>query len=393
MSKVRLYLVKLIRTKNFIIFLLYCGIATIVIPYEGKKLPYSIFYDSTPKQDHLKVLGDNAKRLHEAERTLTEISCSGKCLEERNRATQLPEFCFVITSVSRPASVKYLTQVVASLLSQISDTNSVFMVYNAEGRSHEEATNLSAIIPVESYTGESAIGSYAKEKADYVHALEWCEKKRARISVILEDDALPPKDFIERLKFILEYRMSRNNKKWAFLKLYYPEKWQGWANEEKIILELLLSSILGGFILTLVTFCLQFIILRTLPSIQCLIDPGTIIRFVFSSILVVYMLMTLGRPHWLALRSINIHLSSVVPAPGCCTPAVVFPRAHITDLVEHLKKAKCSVAFPLDLAMDEFANNNGLDRLLAVPNLVKHIGFVSSLPGKGWKNPQEFRIK
>ena len=379
----------IIRSKNFIVFLLYIGVAVFVIPYIGKNLPYSVYYNSVSiKEDYKKILAENSQRLLEANVVIRRLLCSGKCLQLKNEAAISPEFCFVIITVSRPQSVNYLTQVVAALLPQLSTTDSVFTVYNAEGPSHVEAMNLSAVIPVYSrITGTMSRNTYDKEKEDYVCALDWCQRKKPRFTVILEDDALPPHDFLQRLKFILDHRMSRK-KKWLFLKLFYPEKWQGWAKEWNIVTELIVSSSLIGLMLTLATYFLQIMILRANIS-----RLSIMFRFVFSCLLILYILVSLGRPHWIALRKIDIHLSSVVEAPGCCTPGVLYSQLYLSNLIKYLNDTKCSQSFPVDLALEQFAERNYLDRLLVIPNLVKHIGFVSTLPGKRRKNPREFRIK
>lgn len=379
-----------LKTKNIFLFLLYLIVAVFIVPYVGQRLPYSIFYQSTSQRDHIKLLLDNDLRIKSAIRTLNHLNCRRECWKQINEASTTPEYCFVIISVSRPAETKFLTQVVAALLPHIPQVESMFTVYNAEGPTHEEAMNLSAVVPVDSYMGKAndPPNKYSKEKNDYVHALEWCNNRNARFSVILEDDALPLPDFMQRLQLVLDYRMSKNSINWVFLKLYYPEKWEGWANEKNIITELIVSSMTGGLVLTLLVQCLQVVITRRVA-----IDYGIIFWFLLSSGLIAYMLLCLGRPHWLALRGISPKLSSVVYAPGCCTPAVLYQRAHLSDLIQYLKKVSCLLGFPVDLALDKFADDRDLQRLLVVPNLVKHIGFISSLPGKGWKNPKEFRLK
>ena len=378
----------LIWNKHFMTFLFYLVIATILIPVIGTQLPFSMFYYSEPDSDFRDVLQENSNRVSAAQRTLKVLSKSEtdyhKLLNSTRKDT---EFCFVVLSVSRPANVHYLTQVVAALLPQISSLNSVFTVLNGEGPTHTEARNLSTIVPVVTAIDKSRLtNKFAKEKEDYVHALEWCQKKRSKFSVILQDDALPPEDFMDRLNFVLRFRMT-DGKKWAFLKLYYPEKWEGWANENRILFELITAMISGGIILSAVICVFQMIIMRALPK---KIDLVTL--FTLSSVFTLYILLTLGRQHWLSLRKFNPQLSSVVPAPGCCIPGMVYPQTHLPDLIDYLRKAKCSSSFPVDLALDKFAKNKNLDGLLVVPNMVKHIGFLSSL-GKGWrKKPEEFII-
>lgn len=377
--------------KHFLTFLFYLVIAVVFIPYIGTKLPFSMYYHSEPESDLHIVLQENSIRVSEAQRTLKVLSRSKTDYHKLLNSTRRDiEFCFVVLSVSRPANVHYLTQVVAALLPQISNSNSVFTVLNGEGPTHTEARNLSAIVPVVTAIDDSKLTSkYAKEKEDYVHALEWCQKKRSRFSVILQDDALPPEDFMDRLKFVLRFRMT-NEKNWAFLKLYYPEKWEGWANENRIISELIVATISGGIIFSAVICAFQIVIMRALPRKIELF--GLVTLFTLSSIFTLYILLTLGRPHWLSLRKFSPQLSSVVPAPGCCIPGMVYPQTHLPDLIDYLRRAKCSASFPVDLALDRFAKNKDLDGLLVIPNMVKHIGFLSSL-GKGWRRkPEEFII-
>ncbi len=389
-SALKLWLPMTVRTRiliTFTILCIYIFLAVFLVPYVGKSLAFSIYYTSSRSADVVKNLAENAIRVNKAKQILKEFHSKYSGYQFPTRAVMQPEFCFVIISVSRPANTQYLTQVVASLVPQIVDTNYVFTVYNAEGPTHLEAVNLSRIVPVETHTTHSATKSkFVKEKEDYTSVLEWCLGKGAKFAVILQDDALPPRYFIDRMKFILQHRVSADTRKWAFLKLYYPEKWEGWAKEWRIILELILSSILVGAILTAVTFIIQFMIVKI--SLTAL---DSCVRLLFSFLLVLYVLLALGRPHWLALRNVSPHFSSVVPSPGCCIPAVIYPQAHLSSLVSYLKDTKASRAFPLDLALDKFAEEKSLDGLLVVPNLVKHIGFVSSL-GKGWKAPKEFRI-
>ena len=409
-SKLRTMSNYLIRTRIIsIIFFLYLVVAVLVVPYEGEKLAYSVFYQSSPVTDRDRNLLENAARVREAELTLRELRQGGKkFLHLSTPASPRPEFCFAIVSVSRPASVHYLTQVVGRLLPQIIGSGAVFAVFNAEGPTHKEAMNLSSFVPVVTQEGggeggggggkspaniRRSFNKFAKEKRDYTNALEWCQKKQTEFSVIMQDDALPPTDFLQRLRFVLEHRAPRDHGSWAFLKLYYPEKWEGWGNEWWIVLELVASSVAIGVVFTVFTYIFQVVIARSLPSASEAFSPTSVLlRLVLSFCLAIYMLLTLGRPHWLALRGLTPHLSSVVSAPGCCIPAVVYPQEHLPDIIQYLRTSRSPGGLAVDLELDNFADQKGLERLLVVPNLVRHIGFVSTL-GKGWKNPREFRIR
>lgn len=369
--------------KLLVILAAYLVVAVFFMPYLGKDLPFSVFYHTELKSAVERINKENKKRAIEAETTLQKFQASKFYVQEVSRKEH--EFCFAIPSISRPYHVNYLTQLVASLLPQVASTDSVFVVLNTEGPGHIEANELSSIVPVQTitrnFTQERSV--YAKETSDYMYALKWCYKQGAKFTVILEDDVLLPENFIDRLRFVLQYRMPSDEKSWAFLKLYYPEKWQGWSNESGIILELLLTTVLGGLLLSLLIYIFLILFLQEKlrkSELACL--------FFLSSILVMYVLISLGRPHLLSLRNFSPHLSAVVPAPGCCTPAVLYPKAHLSSLIQFLQSAHSSRQFPVDYLLDKFARNKSLDRLLVVPNMVKHIGYVSTLKKK--KNPHEF---
>lgn len=376
----------LIWSKPVLILLFYLIVAVFVVPLIGMNLPFSVYYHSDPNFDQQQVKRENDRRANEAERALKAFSHTDNYLLWRNQTVKGPEFCFVIPSVSRPLNVRYLTQVVAALLPQILGTDSVLMVLNAEGPEHTEAVQLSSIVHVETANDKHHRSVYMKEKEDYVHGLEWCLKNRAKFCLMVEDDVLPPSDFIERLKFVLRCRTPSDGKRWAFLKLYYPEKWEGWASEWRIALEFIVTALFGGLILTALAYLFQIFLAQSLPH-----KLEVFVVFLFSSIFMLYMLFTLGRPHWLSLRTLSPHLSSVVSSPGCCTPAVVYPRAQLADLTEYLRNSKSSRMLPIDLALDKYANERGLQHLLVVPNMVKHIGFVSSL-GKRGNRPKYFKL-
>lgn len=387
-SQMQRVLNNVIRSKLPVVLVVYLVMAIFFVPYVGMNLPYSVYYHLNPEVDLERINEENHRRVREAEMTLKSFNATNYN-QFLNRTRKHSRFCFVIPSVSRPAEVRYLTQVVASLLPQIAGTDSVFTVLNAEGPRHTEAKNLSSIVPVEAI-GANHSSVYVKETMDYVLALEWCQRRGATFSVILEDDVIVGTDFMERLKFTLQYRVPRDNT-WAFLKLYYPEKWEGWGNERRLILELVATALLGGIFLTALIYMIQLLLLRTLPTMNKLELFYLFAIYVLSCAFVLYLLLTLGRPHWLSLRKFNHHLSSVVPAPGCCTPAVLYPEVHLPDIIRYLKHTNRSGHFPLDIALDKFANSKGLERLLVVPNMVRHIGFVSSL-GKHGQNPHQFRL-
>ena len=378
------------RKRIALVLVVYVVVGSLFIPFICQWLPYSWYYFPDSGQDYKVIIAENNKRLVAANNFLSSLNRTlvQNTLSSPRRTFRAPDFCFVINSVSRPVATSYLTQVVSSLLPQVlDDERTILAVNNAEGPTHKEAMLLSNIIQVISNKRDRNIphSNFDKARLDYLFSLKWCSRKNATFTVVFEDDALPSKDFISRLRFVLKNRIDTNKKNWAILKLFYPEKYQGWGNEFHLVAELLGLSVTGGVIFTVAFYC-NVRLVGGAKQFSCFL-------FMCSTLFTMYLFLSIGRPHWIAVRKFSVHLSSVVTAPGCCIPATLFPCTHLDGLIDYLEGIKCNQLFPIDLALDEFADHKELQKLLVVPNLVKHIGYVSSLPGKGWKNSKEFRVK
>ena len=158
-------------------------------------------------------------------------------------------------------------------------------------------------------------------------------------------------------------------------------------------LELCLVTIFGGLLLTILS-----IVVIPAP-VHASFQPPTIqirwtlvlVRYLLSTLFVLYAILSLGRAHWDELKKVSPILARVVEARGCCTPAILYPEEHLSQLVTYLSSIQCSSAFPLDIAIDTFVKKNNLHKFLAIPNLFRHIGMVSSLP-KGHKPVREFQL-
>ncbi len=364
----------------------YVAIGTAVTVFSSLTLPYSSWYTNGDVHElYNNVLTVNAQRGREASDYIQSSNFSG--LFSRLQTTQHPELCFVVVSVRRPVQgTLYLTQVVARLAPQVlKEENTTLMVYNAGGDKHLEALELSKHVPVVSSEQES-IPNADRERLDYIGSLQVCLNQQAKYAVVIEDDALPARDFISRLKFVLQHRVARSGDSWAFLRLFYPEKYQGWGNDPKIVVELIGSVILIATLLT----CLSVIVLRPTHYSGTFSKWTLYVRFSLSCVLSLYILRTVGRPHLLEVRKVSAHFTSVIEAPGCCTPGVVYPRIHLQEVISYLQSVHCNKKdYPVDIALDDFAQTRGLHRWLAVPNMMTHIGIISSLPHMGLKTTSE----
>ncbi len=368
----------------------------VVMPRMCKGLAYSIYYQPNP--DRLEqLINENKRRAYLAHNLLAAKNYRFLFDKVNNKDI---DFCIVVLTDSRPSNPKYLTQTVASIARQLKKlTNRYsFAVYNVGGSGHTEAFEVAKFVPVihnETVPLLHNRNSYDLQKIGYTSAMRWCMDRKARFSVVLEDDVVAEKNFMSKLQFVLKRCLAdKEGKKWAFLKLFYPEKFQGWGNSPSNVVELLMFTSLFSFLLTFLSAIVFFgpmaIDLNTWRVYTK--RPIMYFRLVFTHLCVLFVLLSLGRAHWEEMRKGSLFFISVVEAKGCCTPAVVYPGTHLKEIVEFLESRTSSRSFPYDLIMDQFVDEKGLNKLLTVPNLVNHIGMISSLSVKGRKRVSEFDL-
>lgn len=250
-----------------LILVIYAAVGLLLVPVICQRLAYSWYYLADSDKDYKIILEENSKRVEAANILLSNLNHTVvyNSLSSPQRIVIDPDFCLVINTVTRPVFTSYLTQVIASLVPQVlNDERIILAINNAEGPTHKEAMSLARIVPVLSNKKvRNLYSNFDKARQDYLFALRWCHARKAKFTVIFEDDALPEEDFIFRLRFVLNNRMNNDKNTWAILKLFYPEKYQGWGNEFNLIAELLLLSVTGGLILTALVYCSEHFMQRS----------------------------------------------------------------------------------------------------------------------------------
>ena len=369
-------------------------LASSVLPYSYQGLSFSAFYNPSFVSP-AKLLNENQRRGMLATAFLRDNHFPDLFTNMNKSNT---EYCLAMVTVVRPQNTLYLTQSVARLASlltsQMKERSYSFVVYNAAGEKHAEAVQLSNIVPVIHATKKregggrvnGVLDAYESERHDYVEALQLCLQRKATYSIILQDDAVADQRFFQKLEFVLHHWLPKSST-WAMLKLFYPEKYQGWGNDPSMIVELLFVVLVASVSLTL----LVSLILPGLTWGRPTSALPLALRLVASTAFILFAILTLGRPHWEELRKVHPYFTSAVPARGCCIPAVLYPQEHLHEVVNYLSSLHCSSAFPVDIALDKFVEEKGLQKYLTVPNIVRHIGYLSSLP-KGYKSTKEFGL-
>lgn len=286
--------------------------------------------------------------------------------------------------------LRYLTQVMAKL-DEASKADSHFTkalficnVFAGPGP-HNEVESLSQYFPVRSRFPNGSVSAtimdvHEKEKQDYAFCMQEALKSNPRYVLMVEDDAVPSLDLFPVLHQA-SFRLNMRQQRWAFTKLYYPERWQGYSFEMQTFLELLGIMLLAGYVAVLMFYCLSWYS----PKFLAFKESALIASAIYFALLAV----CIGRPHLLELKRLSPHLYSLKPAADCCTPSILFLSEEAHSVVRFLDENTCSGNFAIDVALDTFAQQMNLKRYSVEPNLFRHIGMMSSIKGVS-RNPEQF---
>ena len=356
----------------------YALVFIVIMPLVARDLVYSVYRstDWTYATMQDKVLDRHRRSLLEAEVYLRSL--------ESRKGTLLPDDpsvdvgMVVITSRrvigSRPLG--YLTRTIAALSrfarnSVWPATKQLFICdVNAGPSPHIEADRLRqyfhVVVRFPNRSASAAIlDPFEKEKQDYAFCLQQALHFTSTYVLIVEDDAVAEENLFDVLPHVLHTRPHF----WSHLKLYYPERWQGFSLSIRTALEL--TSV---FFITCMIWTAVFYIWWTerRRRFQHAIAGG---------LLVVLLVLSVGRQHLVELKRVSPYLYSVAPDPACCSPAILHKAEFAQLLVLYLNGVRCSNIYPLDIALNSFVNQLRWPGFLVEPNLFRHIGLISSLKG------------
>uniref|UniRef100_UPI00358F9C93 post-GPI attachment to proteins factor 4 n=1 Tax=Myxine glutinosa TaxID=7769 RepID=UPI00358F9C93 len=289
------------------------------------------------------------------------------------------DLAIVVVTIGRREH--YLTRVVTALHHLLTECGSPcrqhhLAICNVDPRprSHTEALDLAPLAKVfsrlddemASAESERAGNVFEKEKQDYVFCLRWGLNLHPQNVVLLEDDAVPQGDFFPVLHHILTRRAAQRA---LYLKLYHPERLQGYLHPEPARhLEWLGLGLMGAYLLY--------------APLYAVVHPNRHLKALTFLVLVVMIMLAaelVGRFYILELRRLSPHLYSLAPASECCTPGMVFSSAGGKLALELLLAETCRQGHAKDMALYVTARQSGKTALVVEPNLVSHIGEHSSL--------------
>lgn len=225
------------------------------------------------------------------------------------------------------------------------------------------------------YQTKKIEGKYEKETMDYSYCLKVAKSFDPEYVLMVEDDAIPHNDLAYVLKYTLENHLVDNRrstsqrKDFAYLKLYYPERWQGYAFDVPMFLELLSIGSVGGGV-TLVVFQCLAKRRRDYYSLR-------LSRFLIWMGFFILTAEFVGRQNVMEVRRLSKYLYKFRQASECCTQAMLYPSAIVDSLTTYLTTLPSFKH--TDLSIYDFTLQTNTPTYQLEPNLFYHVGMQSSL--------------
>ena len=229
-------------------------------------------------------------------------------------------------------------------------------------------------------SSSSVLTRKTKEKEDFVFCHKTFLRKNPDYLLVVEDDALPRDDFFTVLRHLLDTHLERKvvrgevapKETISWIKLYHPEYFSHFVayEIERVPEWLALSAVLGTIL--------------TLLNAKYSVFKGNIyllwVIFIAYSVLLT---VIISRPNIMWLRRFfTPYLYSYYRAPGCCTPGMLYTLHGAEGFTNYLNATlKKHRRYARDQVQDLFVQDSPvkINRYMVQPNLVTHIGLVSSV--------------
>ncbi|KAF2014664.1 integral membrane protein-like protein [Aaosphaeria arxii CBS 175.79] len=218
---------------------------------------------------------------------------------------------------------------------------------------------------------ESEGGEY-REKGlyDYTYLLQECISKRTPHIAMLEDDTVAMDGWYHRTMAAIDEAEALSAERRAladflYLRLFYTEEFLGY-NSEDWATYLFYSTLAFGFPLAVLLYLRH----SSAPAKRILTNR-TLATISAATIACIALFFLLGRCTMLPLPAgVN-----EMPAYGCCSQGLVFPRNKAMTLAKYLTKRRLGF---VDVIIEEYANQNDELRWAITPSVLQHVGRKSS---------------
>lgn len=161
-------------------------------------------------------------------------------------------------------------------------------------------------------------------------------------------------------------QMLRDRDSWIYLRLFYTETSLSWSSADFAYRNM---PLIFGLAIMFAFACLLAV--RRLTPRRAYLDNATIcvvcVICVPAFTALVYMI---GKYSLMPLKGV-VEMDS----RGCCTQALVFPRAQVDGLVEYLRERGHGQT---DSLIEEYADQTHLTRYALAPQQLQHVGLKSS---------------
>lgn len=323
-------------------------------------------------------------RVEEAEQFIehSRETATGK----RSKASPFPSICVGVATVQRD-DAKYFDLLVGSVLDGLSDTERsdillLPFIANINPRAHYAFNqtwlsdlsdqvltyaNVSARDRARMRFLESPKGHKKKALLDYAYTLQSSYNSSAPYILMLEDDVIAVDGWYPRTKAAL--KDLENQSQYAnsiYLRLFYNTRLQGWNSElwpQYLFWSVVFEMLLFGVLWTLYhnsAAIAKFLTPKTTFTILMVCSPACVALYFAAGRLTVH-------PNPRGIHQMNSY--------GCCSQALVFPRAQVPPLLEYFQRRKTGLR---DVLIETYANRNGLTRWALTPSVFQHIGSRSS---------------
>ncbi|KAL4237598.1 hypothetical protein ACF0H5_002312 [Mactra antiquata] len=231
-----------------------------------------------------------------------------------------------------------------------------------------------------------------KEISDYAFCLQAAKRLKFKYVLMLEDDVIPHENMLEILNYTLSKKIVKKTdhdgrqvtkvKDFTFIKLYYPQLWQGYAFEIIPILELISIGSIGGSMFVLVNWLLT-------PNTRASqAPPYRVLWWTFLLGMIIFILIAeiVGRVFVMDLRRITPFLFRMRESSACCTQAMLYKKDKIQSICDHILKNN---SLNKDLAIYDLTLKTGIPGYQIEPNLFHHTGLQTSLADT-YKEPEAY---
>lgn len=208
--------------------------------------------------------------------------------------------------------------------------------------------------------------------SDYAYVMEKCfNETSAPYIAIFEDDIVLADGWasktIEALSTIREVTDP-----WLYLRLFFTESQLGWDKDVDV-------WYMNPIFQLIVPIAVSLAIAAGI-KVRCWQEHRSAAHHISCSAFYVVLCVTV--PAFIALLFISGYHSMApesgivkMNTKGCCAQALVYPREQVPALLHHIRTTK---PYPQDLLIEDYANEAGLDRYAIAPQLVQHVGLIST---------------